>query len=375
MIFTLDFPERDTLVFHNTGNQPPLGHVTETMCKPDITAALKIYWKNGRVHWPFIRLAGEAASKGKSHDEQMRQAISYLHYLLLARPDLYVAQGLLSSDKKLIFLFGIGGEGIRQFDVEWEDPGLNKFLYAFIYRLYEPGHFADSSYINTEFDEETTARFTINITYGGDKIACRDFYPIYARNPFSTRTHVLSNPNFKVDGNDLTIIKDQFCRVERHFDEQTILDKVHNPMWVPGVVVAPYGEKVELPRSALSGNRCKRRLGLGESGSPFTSIPTLSEVLETLFDVLEGTVFESLLQCDLLTCLQVLRYLRFNRNVLHRDISAGNVLYIEDPSNRSLPPNTVSVPTEEDAPTKGLPLCYAKFLLDKRYLYIESGIG
>jgi len=29
-------------------------------------------------------------------------------------------------------------------------------------------------------------------------------------------------------------------------------------------------------------------LGLGESGLPFMSIPTLYKVLETLFDVLEG---------------------------------------------------------------------------------------
>ena len=38
----------------------------------------------------------------------------------------------------------------------------------------------------------------------------------------------------------------------------------------------------------LAEKRCKHRLGLRESGSRFTSIPTLSKVLETLFDVLEG---------------------------------------------------------------------------------------
>ena len=34
---------------------------------------------------------------------------------------------------EVTFLFGIGGEGIRQFDVEWEDPDVNKLLYVFIY--------------------------------------------------------------------------------------------------------------------------------------------------------------------------------------------------------------------------------------------------
>ena len=279
-------------MFQDTGKKPPLGHVTDTACKPDFTAALTSHWKHDRVHWPFIRLAGETASEGKSHHEHIVQAISYLHYLLLARPDLFVAQGLLSSKKEVVFLFGIGGKGVRPFFIKWEDPDLHKFLYAFIYRLYEPGHFADPSYINTKFDEKTTAKYTINITHGEGKIACHDFYPIYARNPFATRTHVLSNPNFKVKGNDLTILKDQFSRVNRRFDERTILDMhVHNPERVPGVVVAACGETIQLP---LKGERCKHRLGLGESGSPFTSIPTLSKVLETLFDLLEGTVFEPL---------------------------------------------------------------------------------
>ena len=115
---------------------------------------------------------------------------------------------------------------------------------------------------------------------------CRGFYTIYARNPFGTRTHVLSNPDFKVEGNDLTVVKDQFCRVKRRFQELTILNEhVHKPERVPGVVVAACGKQIKLP---LSETRCKHRLGLGESGSPFTSIPSLSKVLETLFDVLEG---------------------------------------------------------------------------------------
>ena len=273
-------------MFRETGNKSPPGHVTDTTCKPDITAAFESHWKNNVVPWPFIRLAGGTASAGKSHSDQMGQAISYLHYLLLARPDLYVAQGLLSSDKEVIFLFGIGGEGIRQFDVEWEDPDFNKLLYAFIYRLYKPGNFIDPSYIKTELDDKSTARYTINITDQGGTKECHDFYSIYAKNPFTTRTHVLSNPNFKVDGNDFTVLKDQFCQVGRQFVELTILNKyVHKPKGVPGVVVATYGKRISHP---LSKERCKHRLGLRESGSPFMNIPTLSKVLETLFDVLEG---------------------------------------------------------------------------------------
>jgi hypothetical protein len=67
--------------------------------------------------------------------------------------------------------------------------------------------------------------------------------------------------------------------------------------------------------------------------------------------------------------------LRLNRRVLHRDISSGNVLYVEDSSKRSPPPNSVSVLPEQEAESNGLPLCYAKYLLKKRYVYIEAEIG
>ena len=289
-------------MFQDTGDKPQPRHVKDTKCRPNITAAFEGHWKkNGRVHWPFIRLAGESASAsaGDSYEDQKIKAISYLHYLLLARPDLYVAQGLLTSNAGVTFLFGIGGAGVRDFEVKWVDKNLYKLLYAFIYRLYEPGNFADPSYIKTEFDEKFTAKHTINITYQERTQECPGFYSIYARNPFATRTHVLSNPHFTLEGNDLTILKDQFCRVGRRFEEFTILtEHIHKQAWVPGVVVAAYGETA-MPPPRLSGSeeRCKHRLGLGECGLPFTSIPTLYKVLETLFDVLEG-ISISVAICD-----------------------------------------------------------------------------
>ena len=285
--FTLESRKGPALEFRDTGSKSPPGHVTDTRCRPDIMAAFRGHWKDGVVSWPLIRLAGEVASKGTAQPKQSEQAKSYLHYLLLARPDLDIAQGLLTDENKITFLFGIGGEGIRQFDVEWENPDLNRLLYAFIYRLYEPGDFADSSYI-TEVDENITPTYTIKINYPGgptEPIKCDGFYSIYARNPFATRTHVLSNPGFTLEGKVLTILKDQICR-GRRFEELEILNnRVHNPEQVPGVVVAAYGQNIKPPRSK---ERSKHRLGLGESGSPFMSIPTLSDMLETSFDVLEG---------------------------------------------------------------------------------------
>jgi len=65
------------LVFKSTRNNAHRGHVTDTQRKPDFTAAFDKHWgdKNTTL-WPCIRLAGEAASAGKSKEQQKKQAIS-----------------------------------------------------------------------------------------------------------------------------------------------------------------------------------------------------------------------------------------------------------------------------------------------------------
>ena len=159
----------------------------------------------------------------------------------------------------------------------------------FTYRLYEPAGFADPSYIQTDFDKETSgAMYTIRMKPQGStqEIVCSGFNHIYARNPIANRTHVFSNPKSKAK-NGVAVIKDQLCRAGRRFNELEILEKVHGPGRVPGVVNAEYGEVVTTQPLEGEG-RCKHRLGLSESGLPFTSIPTPRKMLETLFDLLEG---------------------------------------------------------------------------------------
>ncbi len=287
--FSLDLPNHDLLVFRDTGNNRPRGHVTGTKCRPDITAAFEKDWREdqkGQLHsdWALMRLAGEKASRGKSFDTQKKNAATYLHYLLLARPDFLVAQGLLTIGDGVMFLVGTGGVGIQQLIVTWEDENLYRFLYAFIYRLYDPSDFADPSYTRTEFNEETS-----EVTYTV-RIGTEDhpgFRLIHARNPFTTRTHVLSNPSGELVGPErrLTVLKEQLRSTGRRFDEGTILTKIHKQRRVPGVVEAVEIEVIEAP---LSPKKEKHRLGLRQMGSPFRSIPTAKKMLETLFDLLEG---------------------------------------------------------------------------------------
>ena len=191
-----------------------------------------------------------------------------------------------------MFLLGTGGVGVQTFSVKWDDSDLYRLLFVFIYRLYKPADFADPSYIKTNFDRETsvttyTIRFTVTRLQGGtQEIGFPGFNHIYARNPIANRTHVFSNPKSKAK-NGVVVIKDQLCRVGRRFNELGILERVHGPGRVPGVVTAEYSEVVATQPLKGEG-RCKHCLGLSELGSPFTSIPTLQKMLETLFDLLEG---------------------------------------------------------------------------------------
>jgi hypothetical protein len=121
------------------------------------------------------------------------------------------------------------------------------------------------------------------------------FYPIYASNPFQTRTHILSNPHSKVLYKDkpITVLKDQVCRLPTGFDEYTILNHIHGPGNVPGVVEATYHEQIDLPfpnRLGVPVYKVKNRIGMRQCGRPFMSIPNMKEMLMTVYDTLEGNV-------------------------------------------------------------------------------------
>jgi hypothetical protein len=357
-------------VFKVTESKSHAGHITTTGCKPDYVAAFQRDWRGkDTTLWPCIRLVGEKASQGKNLGDQKSQAVTYLHHLLLARPDLHVAQGLFTSKSEVTFLLGIGGVGTHSFSVKWGSKELHRLLFAFVYRLYDPGDFVDSSYVKMVPNwKENSVTYNVRITEGNDMdrhpITISNLRPMYASNPFGTRTHILSNPDSKVkiNGKPLTVVKDQLCRVGTRFNEYDILTEVHSPEKVPGVVEAVYREVIKIPRDFCP-SREKHRLGLRQMGKPLTSIPTVAQMLEIVFDILEGNLSPTI---HILYAhgLAVLQYLRFERHVLHRDISKGNILYVED----DLPPSTRarSGGADETIGPVGLPLCYIKYLLGER---------
>jgi hypothetical protein len=145
---------------------------------------------------------------------------------------------------------------------------LYKLMYAFVYRLYDPGHFADPSYVGVVPDlQKNLVTYTIRISEGD--LVCPGFSHIYATNPFASRTHVLSNPlsDIKVDGK---VLKDQLCPYNRRFYEYGILSMhVHSPQKVPGVAEAVCHELIEIPVS-LRVSRVKHRMELQQLGSSTT---------------------------------------------------------------------------------------------------------
>jgi hypothetical protein len=296
LVTHVDFTKSDLLVFKLTGNNIHYCHIIDTRCRPDYTAAFEKHWLDENATlWPCIRLVGEAASKGKTPKQQEEQAVSYLHYLLLARPDRHVAQGVLTSDTDVTFLFGIGGVGISTFKVSWGHKDLYRIMYAFLYRLYDPGNFADPSYVKMVPDlKKKSVTYTVQITVnaevnGGEKMDCPGFFPFYASSPFGTRTHVLLYPesDVKVNGEPLTVLKDQLCRVETRFNEHDILKEIHRQEKVPGVAQAVHHESTKIP---FCQSRKKHLTGLRQMGRAFATISTLQQVLEIVFDVLEGSL-------------------------------------------------------------------------------------
>ena len=201
----------------------------------------------------------------------------------------------------ITFLLGIGGRGLRSLKVPWGEH-IYKIAYTFIYRLYDPGNFADRAYKLMDSGVMQYLGVYLEVAGTTSPVVCSDFVPIYASNPFETRTHVLSNSSSEVTIHDkpLTVLKDQLCRLGTRFNEHTILNAVHG---VPGVVEMVYQRRIE-STPFLGDNREKYLTGMRQSGRPFLAIDTLQQMLETAFDVLEGTFGSSSILCSVLTFAQ-----------------------------------------------------------------------
>ena len=169
-------------------------------------------------------------------------------------------------------------------------------MLGFCLSTYEPSDFMDPSYVNMDVLVDQV-KYTIRISRKTQvdgvetekESDCPGFSPIYTTSPFGTCTHILSNPRSDIMIGDkrLTVFKDQLCRPNPRFDEYNVLTHIHGREGMPGVVEAVYHTLIDMPE-CFDVARNKHRMGLRQSGSPITGVPTLKGMLEIEFDVLEG---------------------------------------------------------------------------------------
>jgi hypothetical protein len=74
--------------------------------------------------------------------------------------------------------------------------------------------------------------------------------------------------------------------------------------------------------------------------------------------------------------LAVLRCLRFERLILHRDISKGNIMYLQDgpASLTGTKSDTEVAGFNETVGSKEEPLCFIKYLLGERYVEVSRNL-
>uniref|UniRef100_A0A8H7Y1F4 Fungal-type protein kinase domain-containing protein n=1 Tax=Psilocybe cubensis TaxID=181762 RepID=A0A8H7Y1F4_PSICU len=312
------------LEFRKVANRRQSGYFRKTASKPGVIAAFTsenssepIGWQcPDRVFgWPFIQLIGDIASESCDIEVIKNQIAQDLHYMVLARPDLYVSHALLIEDSRITFLCAVTGEGIFDVQLDYTDPNFQPLLFALISHIYDYGRFKDERYTITYNAESRQSEYTLKFETAPGLTQWETFHLIYSSSPFGTTTYVFAAPDesnpIMVNGQRLRVVKDQYCYRMARFSEPDILKHVRG---TPGVVTLAYDEEWE-PLVPTATRRVKRRLGFVEQGDPFMNIRTVREMLEIAYDLLEVT-----------------RYLRFKRHVLHCDLSNANIVVDRAPT-------------------------------------------
>lgn len=316
-----DGRELGPLILKDTERKAPLYDSTDIQCRPDYAAVHRLYCDDtGRTSWPLIELVGEKVSEG--NPDPLRKTLPYLHCFMMARPDRNVGLGIRVSKDQVVFVAVFNGIPNARFtEMKWNDTQLPVVMFSFIYRLYKPGSWANDEYTRcVEQHPKLTVSFNLKFETDADPVKCSSFRPVFASNPFYTRTHVFARADsdafFK--GKRFRVVKVQSCKQSR-FTEREVYAQIHGDGPVPGVakpvfhLVLPE-QKVDLypkceqamPQQDCSRPKRKRPRPkrndaatkqdkptkeqhitlLEEFARSIMEVDTVQELLEILFDVL-----------------------------------------------------------------------------------------
>ncbi|KAH6904002.1 hypothetical protein BKA70DRAFT_1194062 [Coprinopsis sp. MPI-PUGE-AT-0042] len=403
------------LVFKQSEQNRPHGHHCDTQARPDIVAAFEDHWyarpneaTDDRKHvlWPCVRLAGEKASKGENKEGQGQHALTYLDLFFLARPDLRGGFGLLLTEKEMVIYVAVGGDfTLRKYAFSWGSEFAGCAAYVLVHGLYHPGEWLDPDVEMVYHPGESpSAKFSISfpneagtgggpigssgtsqgglgeqdmvgdsaadgaagvdVPPGGDieggqqtrgRVWVTDYVCVFGSGTFRTRTHVFVHQpqnanddqgNFRIP----KVLKAQLCPTNSRTDEIEMVQHIHSLQRFPGVINFVCFER----RVSIVRGKENKHMGLDQQGNAFMTIETPQEMLMVIYDILEIT-----------------RALYNERDVLHRDLSKGNVLFVPPP--RAVPSATTS--TGRLVPANEPPSAAANEGESQKYSFVASLLG
>ena len=286
-----------TVKFIECGSSPPQGHITGTMCRPDLVAIpasrpsnashLSVESQSSEVShesqspglWSDIGGVVEFVSKGTTTSGGTKQSVAYTAYLLQQRPDRVAVCGLYINAKHFSLVL-VDAANAYSTTLRWDNDSARELLFRVLYYINNP----PESMIDPTITREGG---TFTIEFQGQH---HKGYTLQScGQPVGRRTVI-----FRSKGGKAPVIKEQYLRCAAESLEKTILNRVHEPGEMPGVVRVlgsgwvkrAKGTSIECGMGLRK--RQKVRFVLQDEGNPFMEITTPYDALVTAWDALEG---------------------------------------------------------------------------------------
>ncbi|EKM79815.1 hypothetical protein AGABI1DRAFT_127502 [Agaricus bisporus var. burnettii JB137-S8] len=289
----------------------PIGRRRTTLFRPDVAIFRRNYplsQDEDKAFWCSIEMAIKYHSAKKTRKQRLEQAADYVAYLLNARPDLISALGILVEPDSLDFFFcNVGGIYKLSLSNKAEYMPLLSAVLRYLNGRQKKN--LDTTLVRVQGSSLFDVSFPNASTSLGVSKGQATTYPTcflhYSHKPFRCRASIfIYKPATDVAA--IRVIKDQYIKKHRRWDEKQILAKIHANGPYPAVVRMCFADEI---MQARCGDHIRVRICLQDYGTDFLSLKTPRDMIYALYDLLEVT-----------------RSLYSDRRILHRDISPWNIM-------------------------------------------------